>query len=147
MSAGSIQDISPYPIRERLADVGFRQIGGELEWGALKQAPPVGQLPAGYIVFEREGAGGNQADSGIVQKVDVDFMVAIVLEAQGRRVEELDDRLRIMRARTRDALVGWKHPEATGPTHYRGGNLLSADGQTIAWAVRFRAGYHLRRFA
>ena len=137
--------MNPEPIRTQLAGLGFKQIGGELEWAALKQAPPAGSLPAGYIVFPREIGKPNTLVGASSQKVDVDFMIALVLEAQGRRSDKLDDRLRIMRDGTRDALFGWTHPEASGPTEYLGGDLLSADGQTIAWAVRFRTGYHLRR--
>ncbi|KKC27440.1 phage tail terminator protein [Sphingomonas sp. SRS2] len=133
------------PIKDRLKPLDFRQIGGEVEWAGLRQAPPVGQLPAGFIVFEQEVAGGNQLDTGISQDVPVDFMVAIILDAQGRRPDKIDDALTELRDAVRDHIIGWTHPEANRPTLYRGGRLLSVDGQTIAWGVRFRTGYHLRR--
>ncbi len=133
------------PIIERLAPLKLRQTGGEIEWAGLRQAPQAGYLPAGYVVFEGEDGGRNQLDFGIDQKVDVDFMVALVLDAQARHATSIDDRLEELRNGVRDLLSGWHHPEGSGPTLYRGGRLLSADGQTIAWGVRFRTGYHLRR--
>lgn len=133
------------PIAERLKPVGLRQIGGPLEWAALRQAPPVGRLPAGYVVPEEEQAGDNRLVGAVSQDVGVSFMVALVLDAQGRRQDMIDEELDELIGKVIGEIVGWTHPEANRETLYRGGRLLSADGQTIAWGVRFRTGYHLRR--
>ena len=130
------------PIADQLGGIGLVTIGGILEWAALKVAP--GRLPAGYVVPTSERASANRNDTGIDQRVEAEFMVALVLEAGGRSLKQVNEQLADMSAQVKAKLNGWRHPDSSAPTTYSGGELLSLEGQTLAWALRFRTAYHLR---
>jgi hypothetical protein len=131
------------PIAEQLKGCGLVHIGGALEWAGLKTAPT--RLPAGYIVPMSDSASDNRNDHGIDQKVTDEFAVILVLAAAARVQDGIDDQLHDLIVAVRDQrLVGWTHPDASGPTLYAGGRMLSADGASFAWSLQFRSGYHLR---
>lgn len=132
------------PIADRLAGLGFKYIGGALEYAALTRMP--GNLPQAYIVEEAEQSGDNRlATVAIDQRVSVEFSVVIIFDGAGRQERQISEALERLRGAVRDELLGWKHPEAAGPILFAGGRLLSVDGSTVSWAVRFRTAYRLRK--
>lgn len=130
------------PVVEQLAGVGFVQVGGILEWAALKVAP--GGLPAAYVLPGDESAGDNRNDGGIDQRVATEFGIALVLNAAARSQGSVSEQLDVLTKAVKAKLAGWTHPEAAGPTLYAGGRMLSVDGGSLAWLMRFRTAYHLR---
>lgn len=133
------------PIIDQLQGLGIRRFGGPLEWAALRQAPPVGALPAAYVVFESEAGSESRLVGAHDQRVTADFMVALILEGAARNEAVIDEKLDELTTEVSRRLAGWTHPDGSSPTQYLGGRLLSADGTTLAWAVRFRTAYHLRK--
>lgn len=133
------------PIIAQLRPLGFKTLGGAMEFAALRTAP--GRLPAAYVVPESDDAAANRYASGAVdQRVTETWSIVVVLDAARRAgAEAISEELEDWRQAICAALIGWTHPEASNVTEYAGGRLLSADGTTLAWALRFRAPYHLRK--
>ena len=130
------------PTVERLKDAGFRTVDGVLEFAGLTAAPRA--VPALFVVPERESAAPNRMSGVIDQKVTEIFSVIIVEEvrrADGKASDQLKRDVDAVVA----ALLGWRHPEASGPTEYAGGRLTSLDGGHIVWAASFSASRHLRK--
>jgi len=78
------------------------------------------------------------------QKVSEVFSVIVVLDAS-RRADAVSDALEEEADRVIRALIGWKHPQASGGCELVGGRLLSMDGQRVAWAISFSASRHIRK--
>lgn len=131
------------PIVEQLRRAGAKSVDGLLEFSKQATAPRL--LPAYFVVPTRETASPNNLSGGRDQKVDVGFSVIIVLEGRQRRADLVAEDLAEAITFVTDALVGWTHPQASKPTDYAGGELLSADGTTVEWRVGFTARYHLRK--
>lgn len=141
--ASDMRMISAAPIIAQLKLAGYNNAESVIEWAAL-DTPPLFS-PAIYVVLDDETAGENRMSGVTDQRVRANFRVIIVVRAQARRSEAQSELLEREIRQIRSALMGWTHPEAAGPTEYAGGRLLSADGQRVAWAVQFRANYHLRK--
>jgi hypothetical protein len=133
------------PIIQRLEPIGLRLIEGAVEFAGLN-APP-SRLPAAYVVPQSEEAAANRLGTyAIDQRVTETIAVVLVLDAArrgggGAVSEELED----WSDRIRDRLLGWQHPDAAIGFEYAGGQLLSADGTTLAWALRFKSVRHIRK--
>lgn len=132
------------PIVERLREGGVGNAEGLLEFSAQTDVPR--NLPAFFVVPLREDAAGDaNGRTGVIdQKVTVGFSVMVVLGARRSRQQVAED-LKIETGKVVDALLGWKHPEASGLCSYAGGRLVSADGQSVVWEVRFTSSHHLRK--
>lgn len=135
--------IAQNPIVERLKAAGFKSVSGLLEWSGLTEAPRA--TPALFVVVQGDAAQPNRMSGVIDQKVEETFGVIVVVEAQKRAGDNVDDSLKQESDRVVDALVGWRHPEASRPTEYGGGRLLSADGYRVAWMLSFRTSSHIRK--
>ncbi|MGE4321770.1 MAG: hypothetical protein AB7E60_01920 [Sphingobium sp.] len=136
--------IAQRPIVDRLGAAGFRTVEGILEWAGLTDPPRA--LPALFVVPEAEDAQPNRLATGMIdQAVSETFGVIVVVGARARGPGQVDDQLKDVTDRVRDALLGWRHPEASRPAEFAGGRLLSADGYRVAWLVRFRISLHLRK--
>ncbi|WP_066546691.1 phage tail terminator protein [Sphingomonas sp. CCH15-F11] len=135
--------IALQPIVDRLKAAGFAQVEGVIEFAGLQDPPRV--VPALYVVPEAEGASANRMAGIVDQRVTAAFLVVVVLGGQARADGKVSAELEIQSGRARDALIAWKHPQASGPFEYAGGRLLSVDGYRLAWAVRLTAPYHLRK--
>ncbi|WP_300113445.1 hypothetical protein [Sphingobium sp.] len=134
--------ISQKPIVEKLKGADFRTVAGLLEWAGLSEAPRAD--PALFVVPQGDAAQPNRMAGLIDQKIDETFGVIVVVRAQGRPGDTVDDGLKLQVDRVISSLLGWKHPEASGPTEYGGGRLLSADGYRVAWMLSFRCASHIR---
>lgn len=130
------------PIVDRLKASGLAPVEGLLELKAMT-APPA-RLPAYFVVPATETAAPNQLIGARDQKVTGGFSVIVVL-AGARRKETVNEELKEATGAVIDALAGWQHPDASAPTDYAGGRLMSGAGTTVEWEVRFSARYHLRR--
>lgn len=137
--------LSLTPIVDRLKAEGMRNTEGVLEFGG--QTVPPRAMPAYFVVPLAEDARGDANDrvGRIDQKVVAGFSVMIVLAGAQRHADGINEGLQREVKRVVDALLGWKHPEASGLCSYGGGRLASADGSTVVWAVRFNSPYHLRK--
>lgn len=133
------------PILAHLDGLGFVSSGGALEFAGLRKVP--GRLPALYVVPESDSAAPNRYGAGAVdQKVTAAFSVVIILSAVVRAgAAEISDEFEDKRAAVIQRLLGWTHPDCSGPVDYQGGRLLSADGTAFTWALRFSASYHIRK--
>lgn len=135
--------IAQKPIVARLKSVGFKSVDGLLEWAGLTEAPRV--VPALFVVVQGDAAQPNRMSNIIDQKVDETFGVIVVVQGGGRAGDDVDDSLKLAVDRVIDAMVGWRHPEASRPTEYGGGRLISADGYRVAWLCTFRTSSHIRK--
>jgi hypothetical protein len=136
------------PILDRLDGLGFVTRAGALEFAGLRDVP--GRLPAAFVVPESEDAAPNPYATQIIdQKVSETFAVVLVLNANTRATKgahaQISDEFTTLRDAVRQRLIGWVHPDATGPTQYVGGRLLSVDGTALTYALRFISTYHLRK--
>lgn len=132
------------PIVDKMAAAGLRNAKGVLEFSAQTEAPR--NLPAYFVVPLEESARPNAQDSvGVLdQRVLAGFSVFIVLGAR-LRGDDISEELSLEIGKVTNALLLWKHPEASGATTFGGGRLASADGSTVVWQVRFNSPYHLRK--
>lgn len=134
------------PFVDRLTGLGLLTLGGALEYAGLKQVPAL--LPAGYVVPQAERAGGNDRASGAVdQRVTAELAVMLLIAGAARRDAAVSEQLEQLTAGVKARLLGWRHPDASGPTLYSGGGLVGLDANALVWAVRFTAPYHLRKVA
>lgn len=131
------------PTVTQLKGAGFRNVDGVLEYAGLRDAPRA--LPALYVVPQAESASPNRTNGIVDQRVVAAFMVVLVLSGTVRATDKASEELKLHADAIADALVGWKHPEASGPTEYAGGSLLLAEGNVVAWGLRFTAPYHIRK--
>lgn len=131
------------PIVELLKAHGCKHAEGLLEFGAQTTTPAT--LPARFVVPTAESAQPNSLDGGRNQRVGCGISVFLVLEAARRRQAGVAEDLKVETDRLRDILVGWTHPEASGPFDYAGGRLASADGSAVVWELRVTAAYNLRK--
>ncbi len=135
--------IAQGPIVDQLKASGFRSVSGVLEWAGLSIAPRA--LPALFVVPQSDTAQPNRLSGVIDQKVDEIFGVIVVVEARERAGESVDDGLKREVDRVINALVRWSHPEASRPTEYAGGRLISVAGDRVAWMMSFRTASHIRK--
>ena len=135
--------IAAQPIIDQLGAAGFQSVEGVIEWAGLKGAPA--HSPALFVIPARETAGANQLVGVHDQRVIAQFRVVIVLKPSARVKGKPNAQLEDEEARVIDAIAGWKHPQTTGGAEYAGGQLLSADGWGVAWAVDFRTAWRLRK--
>ncbi len=131
------------PITDRLTAAGMRHVSGALEFAGLTRPPA--KLPAYFVVPQNERAGKNELVNGISQKIEIEFAVIIVIDAAGRNQDGIREDLKERIDAVCDALLGWAHPEAIGPTYYSGGQLLAAGGSVLAWQTRFRTATRKRK--
>ena len=133
------------PIIERLEPVGLRLVEGAVEFAGLSSAPT--RLPAAYVVPQSDDAAPNRLGTyAIDQRVTATIAVVLVLDAARRGGGgAVSDELEDWSERIRDRLIGWKHPDADTGFEYAGGQLLSADGTALAWALRFKSARHVRK--
>lgn len=131
------------PTIAQLKGAGFASVEGVLEFAGLQAAPRLS--PALFVVPERESAAPNRIASGVIdQKVTEVISVVLVVAAQ-RREGAAGEELQIHTGRIEQAMVGWRHPDASSPCEYAGGRLLSAEGQRVAWVMSFSACRHIRK--
>ena len=130
------------PIVERLQAGGYPNSDGMLEFAGLAQAPRA--LPALFVVPQRDRAQPNRLSGVIDQKVVHGFAIVLVLPVAARRPGAVDEALADHIEAICGIMLGWKHPDASGPCEYAGGDLTSVDGQAVAWSIGFTAPYHLR---
>lgn len=136
--------IAQEPIAERLrSEGGFRHVDGVIEWAGLTDVPRA--LPAAFVVPDNDSASENRLNGVIDQKVGETFGVIVVVAGQAARGSKPSEELKTQTDAARDALLGWTHPETSRPTEYAGGRLIEAGGGIVAWMVRMRTGFHLRR--
>ncbi len=133
------------PIIDRLEPLGLRLVEGAVEFAGL--AAPPSRLPAAYIVPQNDEAASNRFGTyAIDQRVTTTIAVVLVLDAARRGGgTAVSDELEDWSEKIRDRLLGWQHPDATSLFEYGGGQLLSADGNALAWALRFKTARHIRK--
>ncbi|HEX7820638.1 MAG TPA: hypothetical protein VF463_08460 [Sphingobium sp.] len=130
------------PTIARLKEGGFLHVEGLLEFVDLSEAPRVS--PALFVVPERESAAPNRMSGVVDQKVTEIFSVIVVVEAQ-RLAGKVSEELKRHTDAVVQQLVGWRHPEASGPCEYVGGRLLPPEGRRVAWAISFNTSRHIRK--
>lgn len=135
--------IAQKPVVERLKKAGCKSVKGVLEWAGQDQAPR--SVPAFFVLPQGDAAQPNRMSGVIDQKVDETFGVVIVVGGQTRAGDEVDESLKVEADRVVEYLVGWTHPEASRPTEYGGGRLLSTDGYQVAWLLSFKTASHIRK--
>ena len=131
------------PICDRLAERGFAKAQGVLEFAAVT-APPSANRSV-FVVPDRESAEPNRMSGVVDQRVTHAFSVVVVVRSGARDPDAPSEALREAANGVRDALIGWRHPDASAPVEFTGGDLLSVGGHLASWAVRFSSRSHLRR--
>lgn len=136
--------IAAQPIVERLKAADCKHVEGLIEFAGLKGAPAFS--PAHFVIPARDVAPRDSEMTGVHdQRVIAQFRVVIVMKLAARVEGGPSKQLEVEERRVIDALVGWSHPDGSGPVNYAGGSLLSADGWGVAWAVDFRTAWRLRK--
>jgi len=131
------------PIVDRLKGAGFKRVYGALEFATLKDIP--GALPQFFVVPEGSDAAPSDTSGVHDQRVQGGFMVVMLLEGTSRREDAVSDELEEQERAVIDAIAGWQHPQATRACDFVGGRLLSVNGSTLSWGVRFRTGWRIRK--
>ncbi len=132
------------PIAARLAGLGFKYVGGALEFAALKYEPS--RLPAVFVVPTGWRAEPSRMTQIIDQKIADSFAVVMVFNAAVRAgAKTISEDLETMEAAVIDRLLAWTHPDASMPITVSGAQLISADGTTLAWKIDFSSSHHLRK--
>lgn len=133
------------PIVERLRGTGvFRAVDGVLALADIEAH--LGQLPAAFVVPESEAAEPNRLAAGAHdQRCEEIFTIVLVVGAAAARTARPAEDLQRGRDATLAALVGWSHPDASGPTDYAGARLLAAGGGRVLYGVRVRMPWRLRK--
>ena len=131
------------PVAAELKRAGFAHVAGVLEYAGLTAPPAV--TPTLFVVPDSETAAENRTNGLTDQRVAFDFRIVLVLRADARDPDRPSDELVELATRATRALTGWTHPDAGAPTAFLGGQLMSAGGHLVAWGLRFRTHYHLRR--
>ena len=108
------------PIVDRLIAAGFASVQGVLEFAGLNEAPRLS--PSLFVVPRRMSAQPNRMGAGVVADDLHDHCTAI-----------------------ETALTGWRHPDCNAPCELAGGDLMSLEGQRVAWSISFNASRHLRK--
>lgn len=134
--------IAQQPIVDCLKASGLQPVEGVLEFVSLSQAPRAN--PAFFVVPEREAAQANRLSGVIDQKVSETFSVVIVVDG-ARREASVSEALKTNVDNVIAALLGWRHPEASGACEYVGGRMVSIEGNQAVWAVSFTASRHIRK--
>lgn len=130
------------PTIARLRAAGFASVDGVLEFAGLSEAPRAS--PALFLVPESESAAANRMAGVVDQKVTERFAVVLVV-ATARATRTVSEALQQHGKAIEEALVGWVHPDASGPCEMAGARLLSTEGQRVAWAISFSVSRHIRR--
>lgn len=130
------------PIIEQLKAAGYPNTEGLMEFAGLTGAPRV--PVALFVVPDTERAQPNRMSGVTDQKVEHAVTIVLVLKAEARRPGDVSDALADHAKGICDAMLGWKHPDASGRWEYVAGRLGSVDGPSISWFMSFRASYHLR---
>lgn len=131
------------PIINRLDALGFKTLGGAMEYADLKQVP--GRLPAAFVVPQNKSAAPSARMGVVDQKVTALFAVVLVLPSTREGNRLVSTLLEDFERAVVDALVGWTHPDASLPTEFADAAVLSVDGTSFTWAIRFRTSYHIRK--
>lgn len=135
--------ISSAPIVDRLEAHGFPKVAGVAEWAGLKAAPA--HSPALFVITDRETARPNEMVGIHDQRVATMIRIVSVLKPAARIEGGASQELEQHRIKVIDAIVGWKHPDASGAFDYAGGRLIAADGWGVAWASDFTTAWRLRK--
>lgn len=135
--------ISSKPIVARLEKAGFLKVSGVLEWAGLKAAPA--HSPALFVITDRETARPNEMIGIHDQRVATMIRIVSVLKPSVRIDGGASQELEQHRIAVINALIGWKHPDASGAFDYAGGRLIAADGWGVAWASDFTTAWRLRK--
>lgn len=135
--------IATQPFIDRLGTAGYAHVEGLFEFAQLTAAPR--NLPALFVIPERERAAGEPRIGAYDQKLTLGFSIAIVMAAPGRSSAGASEQLRTEIRRVKDALFGWTHPEAASACMIAGGRLLDLDAQTLTWAIEFTCTYRERK--
>lgn len=131
------------PTIGQLKSAGFAHAEGVLEFVGLIEAPIIS--PALFVVPERETAQPNRLASGAHdQKISETFTVVLVVKS-ARLAGAVSEELQGYVTRIEEALIGWSHPDASGPCEYSGARLMSAEAHRVAWAMSFSVSRHFRK--
>lgn len=131
------------PIVDRLIAAGFASVQGVLEFAGLNEAPRLS--PALFVVPRRMSAQPNRMGAGVIdQKLGETFQVILVVKS-ARRPGVVADDLHDHCTAIETALTGWRHPDCNAPCELVGGDLMSLEGQRVAWSISFNASRHLRK--
>lgn len=117
---------------------GFKSVDGVLEAPAQSDLPRA--LPALFVV----PAAPNTLSGARDQRVTFDFSVLVTVAArigQG----QVSDELKAAEDRVIELVVGWTHPDASGPVDYVGGRLANVSAGSVTWEVQLRSAYRLRK--
>lgn len=120
---------------------GFKSVDGVLEAPAQSDLPRA--LPALFVVPAADSAAPNTLSGARDQRVTFDFSVLVTVAArigQG----QVSDEMKAAEDRIIEVLVGWTHPDASGPVDYVGGRLANVSAGSVTWEVRLRCAYRLR---
>jgi hypothetical protein len=133
------------PIVDQLKTGGLANVSGALEFAGLKGAPSGESF---WVVPEDEDAAANGLVGSVGasdQLVTERFNVVIVMPAAARNSNIVSDRLEDLKLKVIGRVAGWTHPDGSRACEFAGGKLLYADGTALAWAVRFRTAWRLRK--
>lgn len=123
----------------------LRQVGGAADFSALPEAGPQA-VPAAFVVPLDEHAGPNKLDTGISQRVDVRLGVILAVRNLRDGVgAAANDDLETLRRAIKDALLGWRPPDAVDVCIYGGGRVLQLNNQVLWWQDDFLTAYYERK--
>ncbi|MBX9881267.1 MAG: hypothetical protein K2X73_04770 [Sphingomonas sp.] len=135
--------LAQQPIVEQLRRAGAKSAEGVIEFAGQVEAPRM--VPAFFVIPTRERAEPNAYAGARDQRVSVEIGVVIVLAGAARHGQSTSEQLVDACQLAGRALTGWTHPQASAPTDYAGGELLSTKDGLVMWLMRFATRYHERK--
>ncbi|MET3436330.1 hypothetical protein [Sphingomonas sp. 1185] len=124
-----------------LLRTGFKSVDGVLEAPSQSDLPRA--LPALFVVPAADAAEPNTLSGKRDQRVTFDFSVLVTVAARAAQ-GQVSDELKAVEDRVIELVVGWTHPDASGPVDYVGGRLANVGLGSVTWEVRLRCPYRLR---
>lgn len=135
--------ISFLPIIEQLQAGGCDHAEAVMEYAGIKDTPR--RDVSHFVLPDRDSAGANRLDRGVDQQITLTFQVLIAVRTSARKRGQTVEELKPHSDRVDDALLGWYHPEASGPAEYAGGALVLATQGLTVWQSRYTLTYRKRR--
>ena len=131
------------PFIDRLKEAGYGHVEGLFEFAQLTSVPR--NLPACFVIPNIESASGAQRVGAIDQKIVFAFGVVIVMAIPSRNPDAASEQLSAEIKRIKNALFGFRHPEAASGCMLAGGRLLDTDASNVTWMVDFTCHYRERK--
>ncbi len=123
----------------------LKKVFGAAEFAAIKESPPLAQLPQAYVIPLAERAQPSERVNAVRQRVDIE--IGVVLAIGGSRADERGGtqavEIKAVRDAVRMALLGWPPTADSDPFEFAGGELLAFRDGVLWWQDAFSTSVYI----